>query len=120
MKSFFKSDEEKIQFLDWIGALKSSAFNQTTIYLNDFNGYCCLGVGCVITIPEESIMKGYGGYIAGLLPDAQRHAPQWLKNINAEYEKRTKFQLVERNDRDRWSFKEIADDLLRVFKKDLE
>jgi hypothetical protein len=47
----------------WINALKGGEYNQVKNALKTDNGYCCLGVLCRISLPEEfesSNMLGYG------------------------------------------------------------
>lgn len=36
---------------NWIAALRSGKYRQSTCYLNTANGFCCLGVACDIVDP---------------------------------------------------------------------
>lgn len=39
----------------WLKALRSGKYKQTEGYLNDENGYCCLGVACRINHPKVNL-----------------------------------------------------------------
>lgn len=99
----------------WIAALRSGKYKQTNEALQDTKGYCCLGVACDLFIPEDKLLKNYG-IIAGGMPNQQEYAPEWLKEINADFEKRSfnkrnlnkRVALVTLNDKRKYTFKEIA------------
>jgi hypothetical protein len=100
-------DELKI----WIAALRSGEYQQTTGGLQDYKGYCCLGVACSVLIPEDQQELNDAGYLAGGYPNSQLHSPEWLKDINREFRNKTGRSLSELNDGDSLSFNEIADKL---------
>ena len=41
----------------WINALRSGNYRQTKYYLNNSEGYCCLGVACEIFKNELNLKK---------------------------------------------------------------
>lgn len=98
----------------WIAALDSGNYSQTKNTLEDEYGYCCLGVACKVLIPEENI-EYYLGYLSGSLPIDQSYAPQWLKDLNGLFGKKTGTALSELNDYKNMSFGEIATCLELVF-----
>jgi len=109
------------QFRKWIKALKSGRYKQTTGTLNDKDGYCCLGVACKILIPKnkwkyQTKMDENTGeeteipYLEGDMPNYQKYAPTWLKEINDDIQKRREDgnSLDVLNDTEKYNFKEIA------------
>ncbi len=40
----------------WCEALESDRFNQTTNFLKDDNGYCCLGVLCTVLLKNRPLL----------------------------------------------------------------
>lgn len=102
------------QIKTWIKALRSGEYKQTSGAMQDKFGYCCLGVGCKITIDPELLEVDISGCIRGGYPGSQHHAPEWLKNINSDYEDKTGLTLVSLNDGG-CSFNYIADKLEEVY-----
>lgn len=49
----------------WIAALRSGEYKQTKGHLHDENGYCCLGVLCEVTQPEDWNGFHFDGYPNG-------------------------------------------------------
>jgi hypothetical protein len=96
------------QFKKWIAALDSGEYKQTHCCLQDSKGYCCLGVGCKVTIPEKLIVTDVLNQIKGGLPINQPAAPAWLTEINEDFEKKTGRDLVALNDGYDFTFPEIA------------
>jgi hypothetical protein len=118
------------QFDKWIKALRSGKYKQTTGTLQNKEGYCCLGVACELFIPknkrqfESDWIEDEDGdekevistFLNGDLPEEQKYAPKWLKDINTDFENRSNLgDLTLLNDNKRWSFKEIADALVEAF-----
>lgn len=118
-KSFFKTDQEKEQFLDWIITLESGIFKQTIGNLQDLNGFCCLGVGTALFCEQPYSQRIDGrSVLIGITANCQLGNPQWFKNINTEFGHRTGKSLMTLND-DKMSFKLIAKLLKETFKEDL-
>lgn len=117
------------QFKKWLRALRSGKYKQTTGTLQDKDGYCCLGVACKVLIPKSKIEYKYEidentgediktEFLEGDLPNEQKYAPKWLKNISEvsitdEYNETEtlKEELTDLNDNRGWSFEQIADAL---------
>lgn len=117
-----KTKKDKKQFTKWLKALRSDKYSQTTGTLQDGKGYCCLGVACKVLIPKAK-QKLFGGFLAGTMPNSvQSDAPEWLKNISADFatKSRSGSAIVELNDEKEYTFKQIANRLERVYKKELE
>lgn len=116
-----KSKEEAIDFLTWIATLESGIFEQGVGGLQTGeNAYCCLGVACIITIPEDKLKNKVGNFIGGGYPTTQSHAPEWLKNINVIFSSRSgEDYLSVMNDKG-VSHPTIAKKLLKVFREDLD
>lgn len=92
----------------WIAALDSGKFNQCKGALQKENSYCCLGVGCLVVIPEEKLCFKKDGTLSGIMPSQQINAPNWLKDINVDFNGKTDHSLWELNDSMDFSFTEIA------------
>lgn len=119
MKKLLKTKQDKIEFLNFVGFLLADALPQGTNSLQDSHGgYCCLGVGCVVTIPPESIEGNSRLY--GDLPVDQRAAPKWLKELNNNFNKRTGLKLSHLNDVERNTFPQIGEKLLLVYQGELK
>ena len=108
------------EFKKWIEALRSGKYKQGRDRLqSDVNSYCCLGVACIVLIPQDklflspSVLPDGSTYakLYGVYPGAQTHAPRWLKDINDDFKAKTGIALSDRNDNDNWSFTQIADDV---------
>jgi hypothetical protein len=93
----------------WIAALRSGEYKQTTGSLQDYKGYCCLGVACKVLIPKDQLELNTNGDLFGTLPIDQSHPPEWLKDINRDFSEKTGRSLSVLNDTDGLSFNEIAD-----------
>ncbi len=114
---YIQPKEEDI--IKWCQALRSGEYIQTKSTLQDNKGYCCLGVACVLFIPERKL-KTTGisyrhGFLVGILPDDQPQSPQWVLDVNHAFAKKTKYALSNLNDEKDFSFDEIADLLEAVF-----
>jgi hypothetical protein len=109
-----KPNKEQVQ--QWVSALRSGKYKQTTGTLQDSNGYCCLGVACDIFIPQHKIQTRFHSLnMCGECPMDQEYSPKWLKRINGHFEKQTGIEIVDLNDRHNFSFDEIADLLEAVY-----
>ena len=99
---------------NWVAALRSGKFNQTSGTLEDLDGHCCLGVGCRIA-PQE-LVNELDGWLRGDNLEQQFKVQEWLglrtedgDNVNPEID-----SLVTLNDDKFKSFAEIADILETV------
>lgn len=127
-----KTEKDKKQFLKWITALRSGKYNQSSGTLQDANGFCCLGLGCVITTAKNKLdynLFSSTKFISGWLPNSQDNAPSWLKIINDDFEFKAKskffspdisnyparLSLSMLNDEHGFTFDEIADMLELVY-----
>lgn len=108
-----KPNENNIK--KWCAALRSGKYKQTTGSLQNLQGYCCLGVACKIFISETDLTTGPSSTIRGSMPDEQRHAPKWLKDINESFFNKTAGYLSSFNDAEWLTFDEIADLLEAVY-----
>lgn len=116
-----KTEQDKEEFKTWVAFLKAGVFRKAKYRLQDSTGYCCLGVGCVLTIPEDKL-KAYSGVLQGHTPNNQAKAPRWLQRINNEFAHRYGDSLITLNDGDpirAMSHSKIADKLLEVFGHEL-
>lgn len=119
----------KANIRKWVQALRSGEYNQTKGALQDVDGYCCLGVGCRIFIPENQVQLA-NGHVAGGYPSVQSAAPVWLKQIDENFYRMTDIHLSSLNDTgydpasdfrlhgeklDRFTFDEIADLIEMVY-----
>jgi hypothetical protein len=107
-------------FNKWLGALRSGKYKQGHGKLETSEGLCCLGVGCKVFIPKESQTIGTKfpatiGILLGTLPTEQANSPDWLKEINVDFNAKTASHLFDLNDSMRLSFDEIADCLEAVY-----
>ncbi len=111
MNKFFKNKQEFAEFKLWLAALYNGKFVQTKRKLQTSEGYCCLGVACVVLIPESKIVRSREtGLIVGGLPNMQKSAPKWLKRINEDVREKLNYgiSLSCLNDSYKYSFNEIA------------
>lgn len=106
---------DKQQFQTWMTALRSGEYPQGRASLQTIMGYCCLGVGCKVLIPEDELVLHPDNRLRGLLPSQQKNAPEWLKNINSDFLARTGKALSGLNDLDGLSHNEMADLLEAVY-----
>lgn len=99
----------KRQFNRWLRALYEQELPQSQRRLQNQDGYCCLGVGCKVLIPKKKYRLADGCFLYGNYPDAQNDAPDWLKDINDDFYKKTdKFTLALLNDDKGFTHPEIA------------
>jgi hypothetical protein len=126
-----KTKQDKEEFMMWIAFLQAGVFEKGHNKLDDGYGVCCLGVGCIITIPEHKLITKFVEWsgkdrILGGVPKDQLFAPNWLKAINEDFQRRTGMSLSRLNDgkafnhSDSLSHPEIADKLLEVYGHELE
>jgi lysophospholipase L1-like esterase len=121
MEKFFKSDQEKEEFLNWVGALQSDMFKQAKETLQDTQGaYCCLGVACAVTIPANKLETWGDSILCGVGPHRQSGAPRWLAQINSDFRDRNAESIMNLNHKKGYSFKQIADELLKTYQHELE
>lgn len=99
----------------WIDALRSGEYKQTGGRLQDAQGYCCLGVACDIFIPKKLQILDPNGFLSGGAPINQYDAPNWLKELVADFFYKTEEHLTSLNDSNEYSFDEIADLLQLVY-----
>jgi hypothetical protein len=104
------------QFEVWIEALRSGNYPQTKSTLQDEVGFCCLGVACHVLIPDNLRNKDNNGRLVGPGPaSSQQNAPDWLKNINMDFDDKTGHTLFYYNDELRLPFRKIADILENTY-----
>lgn len=123
MKKLLRTKKDKEQFLTWVAFLKAGVFKKGRNALQTKDGYCCLGVGCVLTIPEEQLLVYPNNGLFGSFANEQP-TPKWLKRINGDFELRTGEALSTLNDGDihgkgQKTHKQIADKLLKVYADEL-
>lgn len=103
----------------WVAALRSDKFKQTTAYLHNKDGYCCLGVLCelavasgVIPKPEEDQDGVFEYGSSGIQQTLPVEVMDWagIDTTTGEFKDgdNSNQELVALND-DGHSFKEIAD-----------
>lgn len=113
-----KHNIDEVQLKTWIEALRSGHYKQTKGKLQNAKGYCCLGVACEVLIPEP---KKAVKYLKGIHPKHQPNAPEWLKDISANFVWDTIgttnecITLIDLNDKLGYTFDEIADLLEAVY-----
>lgn len=114
----------KKDMLKWIEALRSGEYAQTTGRLQDFEGYCCLGVACELFAPSHD--RDHRGILIGNVPITLNRAPKWLEMFVTDFYNKTKVDLAGLNDGvelfhelsksdQQFSFDEIADLLQAVY-----
>jgi hypothetical protein len=95
------------QLKKWIAALDSGEYKQGIHRLQSGdNKYCCFGVGCMVFVPKTKRYM-YGSWLSGTHADSQTFAPEWLKEINDDFQKKTGTFLTDLNDHG-YTFPEIA------------
>lgn len=101
----------------WCKALRSGKYKQTKRFLQDNNGFCCLGVACDIFINKKEQVLKSNKTLYGYVPENQKASPKWLKDIEDEFANITNISLVSLNDSSElnMSFDEIADVLEAVY-----
>ena len=97
----------KRQLKKWIAALDSGEYKQSDSQLQDEYGYCCLGVGCKVLIPDK-LQFLLNGKLGGNMPSLQPAAPIWIQEIDADFEIKTGQTLSWSNDGMGFTFPEIA------------
>lgn len=103
----------------WVDALRYEGFKQTTCRLQDENGYCCLGVACVVYEREtgdELPKNEIGCYFENVLCGHFISVQNWLNLssdmggfANMELEEGITGNLTDLNDFFRFDFPDIAD-----------
>lgn len=117
--------EEAIEFLTWVATLESGIVPKAIGSLQEGEGYCCLGVGCILFIPEKHLRFRLSlefEELQGYSPNDQKNSPTWLKNVSHNFRKRTGISLVEHNDgvcTKEKTHPEIAKMLLKEYKEEL-
>ena len=104
----------------WVRAMRSVKFKQTICWLQDENGLCCLGVACMITIPEDKRVLTPIGHLDGGLPYDQCNVPLWLRRINDDLKEIIKHRFTCLNDELDYSFPRIADVIEATYLKDAD
>lgn len=98
----------KRQLKKWIAALDSGKYKQGKNNLHNECGYCCLGVGCEVLIPEKLLSINADGFIDGGIVEHQPAAPKWFKEIDDDFRDITETRLTILNDDRGFTFPEIA------------
>jgi hypothetical protein len=94
------------QLKKWIAALDSGEYKQGKFKLQHKDKYCCFGVGCMVIVPKTKRYM-YGSRLYGTHADCQPFAPEWLKQINGNFQNKTGTFLTDLNDQG-YTFSEIA------------
>ncbi len=113
-------------FMAWLEALWTSKLGNITIeqctgaLQKNKYAYCCLGVGCMVTIPKNKLLiypasKNELRNLMGSTPNSQEASPVWLKVVDVAFEWKTSKSLVHLNDTLGLTFAEIADLLYAVY-----
>lgn len=83
----------------WVAALRGGEYKQTRQRLQDDKGYCCLGVACELFIPPgKRWIERDTKFFLGDGPRDQEWAPDWLKEINGDFRRKTGASLIALND----------------------
>lgn len=113
VKGSILTAKEEAGFIAWINTLYSGIYRKGQHYLQSYNGFCCLGVACMVVIPENQL-KIQHSRLRGDMPTSQ-NSPPWLKKINADFKRKTGLSLVHLNDSTKTTHAEIADLLYAVY-----
>lgn len=106
--NFFDLEIPKKEWDKWLNALERGEYPQASHQLQSKEGFCCLGVACKVTIPENSLDMDDSGFMDGEMPMMQSEAPDWITDINNIMSDRTSARLTHLNDVAGFNFKEIA------------
>jgi hypothetical protein len=106
--------EVKRDIKKWVKALRSGKYKQAQMRLQNNKSYCCLGVACDLFIPQSKKQLNDKGELIGGMPDAQKNAPAWLKDIETDFKIRKSLSLSGLND-DGKRFKTIANLIEKVY-----
>ena len=87
----------------WVAALRSGDYEQGRGSLQRGDKYCCLGVACVVAEINGVSVTKFEGEIDGGGLWSQKAVKDWVGLSDKEG------RLISANDRDEWSFAEIAD-----------
>jgi len=125
MKRLLKTDQDKEEFLTWLAFLEAGVFKKGISRLQaKSGGYCCLGVGCALFIPEDKLAieeSSRRKRIYGAFPDYQDFAPNWLKRINDHSNEKTAREWSPSYANDyRWPHPSIAKKLWDLYKDEFE
>lgn len=115
----------------WSAALESGEYKQTSSYLRDKDGFCCLGVACDVYAKETGLGKWDNEdgathfYFLGKRATLPLEVSSWLgipdrlgdPQLVVNSRART---IVQLNDEDRLTFREIAKILRQNFDKELQ
>jgi len=112
------TNKDKKQFEQWLTALRSGEYNQSTGALQDSHGYCCLGVACKVTVDDELLLKR-NGMLMGGMPCAQPNSPKWLYGVGRKVRHLFGVGLMMLNDDLLYDFNEIADILSFFYDNDM-
>lgn len=89
----------------WLEALRSGKYKQTTSFLHDSQGYCCLGVAAKIKGVD---LNAFGSW--GYLENHMADFPEELFDVvDTNGEPKLQNELTKLNDNEHYSFTEIAD-----------
>lgn len=118
--TLLKTEQDKIEFLVFVGFLMANVLPQGRLLLQTEAGYCCLGFGCILLIPEDQLRTNKStNRLAGALVDSQPAAPNWLRDLNGNFESKNGKSLTQYNDDIRYSFPQIGQLLLDTYTEEL-
>jgi len=119
MEPLLKTKQDKEEFLTWIAWLMADVLPQGKESLESREGaYCCLGVACILLIPEEDLVM-FSHRIEGGTPNAQNNAPEWLKNIDKHMKEKVGIDPVTLNDTQHKTFPEIGQIIYEAYEEEL-
>lgn len=89
----------KKQFNKWLFHLYNETYPQGIRRLQTAQGYCCLGVGCKVLIPEKKLAMADKMLVGGTPSFKNQPAvPKWLQEIDRRFEELTSRSLSGLND----------------------
>lgn len=112
------TQQDRKEIKHWTTALRSGEYKQGRCKLQTSEGYCCLGVACVLFTPKDKLEMD-GGMISGGLAKNQPHGKRWLNEIDDVVGEVLGERVVILNDYRRYTFTEIADVIDFIIDNDL-
>lgn len=118
MEKLLKTKKDREEFLLWLDFLYAGVFPKARLSLQgNKDSYCCLGVGCILMIPEKKLLKE-DNILSGTMPRYQESSPLWFKELPSYTHINFKYRIAGANDNG-VSHREIAIKLMELFKDQL-